>query len=183
MQRAQHHHRAGTWPADEATDRLVLTFDERHRRRIVFKLASGADMLLDLPRAVAMAGGDGLQCEDGTWIAVQAAPEELMAVTASSPFLLLRLAWHLGNRHTPAEVQPDRLLIRPDPVLADMIRGQGGAVSDVFEPFQPEGGAYAGGGHGHAHTHDHAHDRDHAHDHEHGHHHQHGHGHGHDHDH
>ena len=92
-----------------------------------------------------------------------------MAVTAPSPFLLLRLAWHLGNRHTPAEVQPDRLLIRPDPVLADMIRGQGGAVSDVFEPFQPEGGAYAGSGHGHAH----------AHDNEHGHRHPHGHGHGH----
>ena len=173
MRRAITHFPAGLWPTDQATDSLVLAFDDRHRRRITLQTASGNSLLLDLPRAVAMAGGDGLQCNDGTWIAVQAAPEELMAVTAPSPFLLLRLAWHLGNRHTPAEVQPDRLLIRPDPVLADMIRGQGGAVSDVFEPFQPEGGAYAGGGHGHAH----------AHDNEHGHRHPHGHGHGHDHDH
>ena len=126
MRRASHHHRAGTWPEAEAADRLVLAFDERHRRRIMLPLASGAEVLLDLPRAVAMAGGDGLLCDDGSWIGVEAAAEPLYAVTAPTPHLLLQLAWHLGNRHTPAEVQEGRLLIRPDTVLADMLRGLGG---------------------------------------------------------
>ncbi|MCB9930383.1 MAG: urease accessory protein UreE [Alphaproteobacteria bacterium] len=185
MRRASHHHRAGTWPAETAADRLVLAFDERHRRRIVLPLASGADLLLDLPRAVAMAHGDGLLCDDGAWIAVAAAPEPLYAVSAPTPHLLLRLAWHLGNRHTPAAVEADRLLIRPDPVLAEMLRGLGGTVAAVCEPFQPEGGAYGEGGHGHVHDegHDHAHSHGHAHDHKHGHAHDHEHTHAHRHGH
>lgn len=167
MRRATTHHSAGTWPSEQASDSLHLAFDDRHRRRIVLTAASGLNVLLDLPRAVAMAGGDGLQCEDGTWIAVQAAPEPLYAVSAPSPHLLLRLAWHLGNRHTPAEVQANRLLIRPDPVLAEMLRGLGGTVSERFEPFQPEGGAYAGEGHGHGRSHEHEHEHGHGHGHSH----------------
>lgn len=174
MRRASHHHRAGTWPAESTADRLVLAFDERHRRRIVLPLAGGAELLLDLPRAVAMADGDGLLCDDGAWIMVEAAPEPLYVVTAESPELLLRLAWHLGNRHTPAAVQNERLLIRPDPVLAQMLRGLGGEVQEVCEPFQPEGGAYGDGGHGHVHDdehhhhdHDHPHGPSHTHDHNH----------------
>lgn len=183
MRRAHHHRRAGSWPEAEAADRLVLAFDERHRRRIVLPLASGAEMLLDLPRAVAMADGDGLLCDDGSWIRVEAAAEPLLAISAADPHLLLRLAWHLGNRHTPAEVQPGRLLIRPDPVLADMLRGLGGEVAEVVEPFQPEGGAYGEGGHGHVHDHEHegGHGHGHGHHHHHEHHHSHGHGHKHDH--
>ena len=165
MLRATSHHPKASWPADDARESLYLAFDDRHRRRIVLTAASGTSVMLDLARAVAMAGGDGLQCEDGSWIAVHAAPEALYEVTAGSPFLLLRLAWHLGNRHTPAEVQPGRLLIRPDPVLADMLRGLGAEVAERFEPFQPEGGAYAGGGHDHGHSHDHSHGHSHDHDH------------------
>ena len=181
MLHATSHHAKGSWPSGQASDSLHLAFDDRHRRRIVLTAASGVSVMLDLPRAVAMAGGDGLLCEDGTWIAVQAAPEALYEVTAGSPFLLLRLAWHLGNRHTPAEVQPGRLLIRPDPVLADMLRGLGGAVAERFEPFQPEGGAYAGGGHSHEPGHEHGHSHDHGHGHSHGHSHDHNHNHEHDH--
>lgn len=177
MRRASHHHRAGTWPAESAADRLVLAFDERHRRRIVLPLASGADLLLDLPRAVAMAHGDGLLCDDGAWIAVEAAPEPLYAVTAPDAHRLLRLAWHLGNRHTPAAVEAGRLLIRPDPVLAEMLRGLGGKVEQVCEPFQPEGGAYGDGGHGHVHDHEHGHEHDHSHFHSHSHSHSHHHDH------
>ena len=167
MRRASHHHRAGSWPEAQAADSLVLAFDDRHRRRIVLPLASGAEMLLHLPRAVAMAHGDGLLCDDGTWVKVEAAPEPLYAISASTSHLLLQLAWHLGNRHTPAEVQDGRLLIRPDPVLAEMLHGLGGTVAEVSEPFQPEGGAYGDGGHGHVH------DEHHEHDHSHGHHHDH----------
>ncbi len=175
MIHATSHHAKGSWPSDEAADSLHLAFDDRHRRRIVLTTSGGLSVLLDLPRAVAMAGDDGLLCDDGTWIAVQAAPEPLYEVTAGWPFLLLRLAWHLGNRHTPAEVQPGRLLIRPDSVLADMLRGLGGEVAERFEPFQPEGGAYGDGGHGHVHDHDHEHGHGHSHSHLHDH--------GHDHDH
>ena len=128
MRRASHHHRTGCWPEAQAADTLILAFDDRHRRRIVLPLASGAEMLLDLPRAVAMAHGDGLLCDDGVWIKVEAAPEPLYAISAPTSHLLLQLAWHLGNRHTPAEVQDGRLLIRPDPVLAEMLRGLGGEV-------------------------------------------------------
>ena len=167
MRRASHHHRAGFWPAETAADSLVLAFDDRNRRRIVLPLASGQELLLDLPRAVAMAHGDGLLCDDGGWIRVEAAPEPLYAISAPTSHLLLQLAWHLGNRHTPAEVQDARLLIRPDPVLAEMLRGLGGTVAEVSEPFQPEGGAYGDGGHGHVH------DEHHEHDHSHGHHHDH----------
>jgi urease accessory protein len=116
-----------------------------------------------------------LACEDGSWIAVQAAPEAVYSITAPTAHHLLRLAWHLGNRHTPAEVQASRLLIRPDPVLAEMLKGLGGVVTETFEPFQPEGGAYGDGGHGHVHD-------DHEHRHEHGHGHSHEHSHDHDHD-
>ena len=96
-----------------------------------------------------MAEGDGLLADDGRWFAIRAKPEPLLAVTATDQHALMRLAWHLGNRHTPAELQGDRILIRHDHVLADMVRGLGGDAQLVEEPFQPEGGAY--GGHGHSH--------------------------------
>jgi urease accessory protein len=110
-----------------------------------------------------------------------------------TPFDLLRAAYHLGNRHVPLELQPDRLLLEPDHVLADMLRAQHLIVTEATSAFEPEGGAYepaahAGHahahGHGHDHAHDHAHDHGHAHhDHDHDHDHDHGHGHGHGHSH
>lgn len=171
MHRASKHAPAGHWPADAAVAEIALDFDERHRRRIRLAASTGEEVLLDLPAAVAMADGDGIETEDGRWLRIRAKPEPLIAVTAPDRHGLMRLAWHLGNRHTPAELQADRILIRPDHVLADMARGLGGAAVDVIEPFQPEGGAY--GGHGHAHAHDDGHGHDHDHDHGHGHHHHH----------
>jgi len=108
-------------------------------------------MLLDLPNAVAMAEGDGLRCADNTWIGVSARPEPVLRITAATPERAARLAWHLGNRHTPADIRADAILIRPDHVLAQMLRGQGGCVTETMEAFQPEGGAYPG----HCHRQDH----------------------------
>ncbi len=129
----------------------------------------GARLMLDLRETTRLRDGDGLLIE-GTddVVRVVAAPEALLAVTAPhEAAVLLRLAWHLGNRHLPAMLGADRLLIRDDHVIADMLRGLGATVTAVIEPFDPEGGAYAsqalqhrdhGHDHGHEHGHDHRHD-------------------------
>jgi urease accessory protein len=64
----------------------------------------------------------------------------------------VRLAWHIGNRHTPCQIEAHRLVIRADHVLADMLRGLGAEVTEATEAFTPEGGAYGlGRTMGHAH--------------------------------
>jgi urease accessory protein len=158
------HAPGGHWPG-QAVAEILLDFDERHRRRIRLRAENGEYLLLDLPKAVAMANGDGLCANDGRWFKIVAKPEKLIEVTASDTLTLMQLSWHLGNRHTPAEVQEGRILIRPDHVLEDMVRGLGGNTKSVEEPFQPEGGAYGGHTQGHHHNHDHGHDHgDHHHD-------------------
>ncbi|MFZ8897864.1 MAG: urease accessory protein UreE [Alphaproteobacteria bacterium] len=151
------HAPGGHWPG-QAVAEILLDFDERHRRRIRLRAENGEYLLLDLPKAVAMANGDGLCANDGRWFKIVAKPEKLIEVTASDTLTLMQLSWHLGNRHTPAEVQEGRILIRPDHVLEDMVRGLGGNTKSVEEPFQPEGGAYGGHAQGHHHNHDHGHD-------------------------
>jgi urease accessory protein len=173
-------------------DTVVLDFDDRHRRRLAMTGTRGLEFLLDLEAAVALRGGDALVLEDGRLIEVVAAPEPLIEIRGSDPHHLVRVAWHLGNRHLPTQIMPKGLRIRRDHVIEAMVKGLGARVIEIEAPFDPEGGAYAGGGHGHAaddHHHDHA-AHDHAsHDHG-GHHHQddhggygHHHGHSHAHDH
>ncbi len=161
MRRAVEHRPRGRWPAEEAAGSVSLAFDDRHRRRLRLETVEGEAILLDLPRAVAMAERDGLRCADGAWIAVAARPEPVLRITAATPALAARLAWHLGNRHTPADIRADAILIRPDHVLAEMLRNLGGEVTETVEAFQPEGGAYAGHGHEHGHDHDHSHGHEH----------------------
>lgn len=168
MQRAGQVLPRGSFDPATAIDRVVLDHDARHRRRFHYHGQAGTTFLLDLPRARVLADGDGLQLDDGGIILVSAAPEPLMEVTAPDMPALLRLAWHIGNRHLPAELAGTVIRLRWDHVIADMLAGLGGTVRRVEAPFNPEGGAYAGGGH-HHHHHDHD-DRDHHH-HDHGHHH------------
>lgn len=164
--RAVEHHPGGTWPVSERSDWLTLDYDQRHRRRIVLTCDGGLQLLLDLPRAVAMAEGDGLRLEDGRWVEIAAAPEPVMLIHAASPHALARIAWHVGNRHLPAMIKSDHLVIRPDHVIKSMVEGLGATVSDAVGPFQPEGGAYGGSpGHGGGHGHHHGHAPDHSHDH------------------
>jgi urease accessory protein len=132
--------------------------------------------LVSLAEVTSLSHGDAFELEDGKVIEVIAAEEPL--AEARGPRLPL-LAWHIGNRHTPCQIEDDRLLIRQDHVLEAMLRGLGAEVRHVSEPFVPEGGAYGMGrtlGHDHGHDHAHDHGHDHGHDHDHGH----GHGHGHD---
>jgi urease accessory protein len=150
MRRAVAHHLAGTWPWPAEAGTVTLAFDDRHRRRLVLRDDAAEPFMLDLPRAAVLAEGDGLELEGGTFLRVRAAPEELLEVRPSSAAHAARLAWHLGNRHTPVQVLDDgRLRMRPDHVLEAMVRGLGAAVTDVTAPFHPEIGAYAHGRHGH----------------------------------
>lgn len=144
------HRSAGHWPTEKAAGSLTLDFDARHRRRIRLTADQGEDILLDLPKAVAMADGDGLQLDDGRWLKVQAAPEHIVEVRHKDPSQLVRLAWHLGNRHLPTDIRAQVLRIRPDHVIEDMLRGFGAELVQLQAPFQPEGGAY-----GHSHSDDH----------------------------
>ncbi|MBX2804737.1 MAG: urease accessory protein UreE [Hyphomicrobiales bacterium] len=131
---------------DESKRFVTLTREERYRRRIVMTTDCGFQFLLDLPQAVYLPDGSGLLLETGDFVRVRAAAEPLLEIRAGDTALLMRLAWHIGNRHTPAEVATDALYIQADHVLAEMVRGLGGVVSEVTRPFEPEGGAY--GGHG-----------------------------------
>ena len=151
MNCASIHRPAGFWPKEKAAGTLTLDFDDRHRRRIRLTADQGEDVLLDLPKAVAMADGDGLQLEDGRWLEVQAAPELIVEVRHKDPQQLVRLAWHLGNRHLQTEIRGEVLRIRPDHVIEEMLHGFGAELVKVQVPFQPEGGAY--GEHNHHHHH------------------------------
>ena len=145
--------RAGAWPVAEARDRIVLDFDERFRRRKVLYGEGGLQFLLDLEEAVALRDGDGLALEGGGYVRVAAAAETLVEVRGRDAEALARLAWHLGNRHLPVMVKGDRLLIRDDHVIVDMLKGLGAEVRKVKAPFDPEGGAYGQHNHDPGHRH------------------------------
>jgi urease accessory protein len=160
-----------------AVDSITLERADRFKRRIAWMTDRGHEFLLDLAEATYLAHGDALQLEDGTLIKVQAAAEPLIEIHAHDAASHARIAWHIGNRHTPAEITNGAIYIQPDHVLEEMVIGLGAHVHHVKRPFEPEGGAYGGKGplqkgHHHGHSHDHAHsahDHEHSHDHDHGH--------------
>jgi urease accessory protein len=162
-------------------DTVVLDFDDRHRRRMVMTGTRGLEFLLDLENAVALRGGDALVLEDGRLIEVVAAAEPLLEIRGADPLHLVRVAWHLGNRHLPTQIMPKGLRIRRDHVIEAMVKGLGARIIEIEAPFDPEGGAYASShahaseAHAHAHAHSsHAHAHAHSsHDHDHGVHHHH----------
>jgi urease accessory protein len=146
MKRATQIARAGTWRAADAADRVVLDADERYRRRIVLAAEGGTRFLLDLAQVTALRDGDGLVLDDGTIVVVVARPEPLVEIAADDPAALARLAWYLGNRHTELQIVGNRLRIRRDHVLEDMLIGLGAQLTMIEAPFEPERGAYE---HGH----------------------------------
>ena len=159
--------RAGTFT--DAADTVAMDLDLRRRRRILLTTAAGAEILLDLARPANLRDNDGLVLEDGRVVRVVAAPEKLLEIHAHDEDALVRIAWHLGNRHLPVQLLPGKIRIREDHVIEDMIDQLGGHSLRVRAPFDPETGAYAGG-HSHAHDHDdHDHPHPHPHTHEDGH--------------
>ncbi len=159
----QYHPHAHKTPADT----LTLTYDARFLRRKVLTCVSGKQVLVNLPQTTSLDHGGVLVTQDGAEIAIEAAPEPLLQVTGDR---LHRIAWHIGNRHTPCQIEDTRLLIQQDKVIADMLAKIGATVTEITEPFTPEGGAYGHGRtHGHSHSDIHGHGHDHTHDHGHAH--------------
>jgi urease accessory protein len=162
MLRTDHIAASGTWPADAARGTVTLAYDDRHRRRIRLVADNGVEFLLDLPEATVLRSGDGLRLDDGSWIAVCAAEEDVCDISCATAEQLARIAWHLGNRHLPVQVVPGGLRIRDDHVIADMLKGLGASVVRRRAPFDAEPGAYArsAGDHHHSarHVHSHSHD-------------------------
>ncbi|MEM1350961.1 MAG: urease accessory protein UreE [Pseudomonadota bacterium] len=148
--------------AHRADDHITLDYEARFLRRKVLTTDTGQQVLVDLPKTTSLNAGDALEATDGTLIGIRAAPEPLLEVRGDR---LHRIAWHIGNRHTPCQIEADRLLIQRDHVMADLLGKIGAEVRAVVEPFTPEGGAY---GHGRTHGHDHSHQHGpegHAHEH------------------
>lgn len=149
--------------AEAVVDWVILDHADRHRRRITLKGECGTEFLLDLERAVALEDGDALRLEDGRLVAVRAAAQRLYEVRTDNPHDLPRVAWHIGNRHTPAEITGHAIFIEEDHVLGEMLRGLGCRVTPVLRPFHPERGAYdreegaLAHGHSHGTHHFHAH--------------------------
>jgi urease accessory protein len=145
--------------ADRIVDVITLDHGDRHRRRIVLNADGGTTFLLDLAKADVLEDGDAICLETGWLVEVKAAPERLVEIRTDDPLELLALAWHIGNRHVPAEITRDAIYIGYDHVLIDMLRGLGAQVNIVERPFRPVRGAYHQHGdhperhhhHGHAH--------------------------------
>ncbi|MEZ5716157.1 MAG: urease accessory protein UreE [Paracoccaceae bacterium] len=138
-----------TTHAHDTDDSVTLSYDDRFLRRKVLTSDGGLQFLVDLESTTSLGTGDAFVLEDGQLIGVRAAAEALLQVTGPD---LTRLAWHIGNRHTPCQIEATRLLIQRDHVLRDMLEKLGATLAEVVEPFTPEGGAY-----GHGRTHGHAH--------------------------
>jgi urease accessory protein len=148
-------HLRGAWPDDQTVDTVTLAYLDRYRRRIRLLSDSGAAFLLDLPHARHLAEGDGLELDSGGYLRVCAAAEPVLEIAAADRASLLRIAWHLGNRHLPLQVVGECLRIRADHVIAEMVSGLGGRIVPLEAPFDPEFGAYAGPAHGHHAGHEH----------------------------
>lgn len=142
---------AECWSGQPA-DRVVLDYDDRHRRRIALTADKGTAFLLDLPSPAELRGGDALLLEDGRLVEIVAAPELLVEIRCADAKHLACVAWHIGNRHVPVQVLSNALRIRRDHVLADLVRHLGANVVEIEAPFTPEGGAYQSA-HSHAREH------------------------------
>jgi urease accessory protein len=139
---------AGAWSAAEAVDRVVLDAGDRRRRRIVLTGEAGTTFLLDLETPVTLKDGDGLVLDDGAIVCVVGRSEPLIELAGRTPLQFVRLAWHLGNRHTDVQIVGERLRIRRDHVLEEMAAGLGASATPLEAPFDPEAGAGHEHGHG-----------------------------------
>ena len=135
-------------PSGPEAGRVVLRYDERILRRKRLHTTGGDSFLVDFPTTLSLDGHAGFELEDGTFVRIENACEALLRITGDLP----RFAWHIGNRHTPAEFGTDHILIREDHVLLAMLQQLGATVERVSGPFTAEGGAY-----GHGRTMGHAH--------------------------
>lgn len=144
-------------------DTIVLDYEARYLRRKLLHCTNGLELLIDLPKATVLEHNDYLILQNGQSVQIKAADEALLEIKAETTHRLTVIAYHLGNRHLPVQVEPTRLLIKQDHVIEDMLTKMNANVKHTSEPFNPEGGAY---GLGRTHGHDHGHSPEsHSHDH------------------
>lgn len=132
---------SGAWDASAAIDRVILDAGDRNRRRIVMRGENGTEFLLDEAKPISLRDGDGLLLDDGSIVLVAGEPEKLIEISARHALDTVRLAWHLGNRHTDVQIAGDKIRIRRDHVLEKMLRGLGAKLNAVEAPFDPEAAA------------------------------------------
>jgi urease accessory protein len=141
MRRATDVRPAGQWNIREEVDHVALDAADRHRRRLVLTGEAGTRFLLDLPHATVLGDGDGLVLDDGSIVRVMGLAEPLVELATGTPDEFVRLAWHLGNRHTEVQIVGGKLRLRCDHVLEDMATRLGATVTPIAAPFDPEPGA------------------------------------------
>lgn len=141
--------------ANRIDGELVLPYDQREKSRLRAQLASGEEVAVLTVRGTVLRNGDLLKGDDGRVVKIVAASEATYRVECKTSHALLRCAFHLGNRHTQAQVGDGFLRIRKDTVLKDMLEGLGATVTEEQAPFEPESGAYGGGHHHHGDHHHH----------------------------
>ena len=143
--------------ADHISGDLILPYELREKSRLRATLSTGEEVAVLTVRGTVLRDGELLKGDDGRVVRIRAAAEATYRVSCSTPHALLRCAFHLGNRHTQAQVGDGWLRIRKDPVLREMLVGLGATVDEEHAPFEPEAGAYGGGHHHHGdHGHSHA---------------------------
>jgi len=155
-------------PASEVLEKVTLTFHQREKSRLKVTLPTQEEIGLFLPRGSVLKSGDILTNDEGQMLEVVAAAEAVSTIKSDDPHLLLRIAYHLGNRHVPLQVELHWLRYAHDHVLDDMVTLLGGEVLVEHAPLHPESGAYGAGGHSHGHHHEHDHSHVHEHKHSHG---------------
>ena len=139
--------RKDTWRG--TAEIVTLDYQARFLRRKRLQTDLGRPFVIDLEKTTSLEEGDALMLSDGSRVVIRAAAEPVLVITGPD---LPRLAWHIGNRHTPCQIETDRLIIQRDPVIRDMLTRLGARITEATIPFTPEGGAY---GHGRTHSHEH----------------------------
>ena len=130
-------------------DTITLTYDQRFIRRKKLVSDNNFGFLVNLSETVSLKKNNGFLLDNGSIILIKSAEEELLEITSNN---LMKITWHIGNRHIPCQIENDRLLIQVDKVIENLIIKLGGHVKKVKEESNPEGGAYGlGRTHGHKH--------------------------------
>jgi urease accessory protein len=147
-------------------DTVILDYGQRNGQKLTVSGVKGCRFEIDLPQAARLRTDDLLLLDDGSLVEVLAAPETLIEARAADLAELARLAWHLGDRHVPAQLFANRIRVRAEPAIEELLKALGAKLARIEAPFEPEGGAYdlsRGYGHAHDHGHDHGHHHDHGH--------------------
>jgi urease accessory protein len=151
----------------KVADTVILDYAQRSAQTATATGLKGGRFEIALAQPTRLRTDDVLLLEDGSLLEVVAAPEPLIEAragdVAGNVAGLARLAWHLGDRHIPVQMLPNRIRARREPGIENLLASLGAKITPIEAPFEPEGGAYEL--HAPDHDHDHADGHHHHHDH------------------